>query len=150
MESRRCKFALFASCFIASVGVATMLYVALGDFTASKSAVNFTLNGNYSIYQVGGFQYESVCTAQTENLMLCGYVLPDINFDKNSAIQYSQENCISGQEYSGSYNSQTLICDDFVEKYEQDNIKTIILFTGFSLVLSATFPMIFFVCYGPQ
>jgi hypothetical protein len=112
-----------------------MYYATFGDFSASKSAVDFTLNGNYSIYQTGRFQYESVCSAQIENSMLCDYVLPGINVDKSSAIEYSRENCVRGQIHSGSYNSKTLICDDTVEKYTLNDIKMIILYTGLGLLI---------------
>ena len=75
--------------------------------------------------------------------MLCGYVLPDINFDESSATEYSQENCVSGQTHSGSYNSETLTCDDTAEKYTRNNIRNTLLYTGIGLLGLVTVIVIF-------
>lgn len=95
------------------------------------------LNGNFTVYQVGRSQYESVCSAVTADSKLCGYTLPELNYDENSANAYSQQNCVNGEHHSGSYNSKTLVCTDDAGEYEHKDKNLLVALCGVGTCLFA-------------
>lgn len=115
-------------------GIALVYYGRFGDFSTPKPAMDFTLDGNYTVYQISGFQYESICSALTENSNLCGYKLIDLNFNKKSATAYSQQNCINGEQHSGTYDSKTLVCTDDAKEYKHDDVAMAIALSGIGIL----------------
>lgn len=120
-----------------SGGILLITY-GLMDHSTPKSAVKITLDGNYTYYQLGRFQYESICSAQTKDSKWCGYLLPEINVDVKSAIAYSQQNCINNDQYFGSYNCKTSICTDTVGENDNYTAGIVATFCGIGFMLFTT------------